>query len=146
MYTSPVSSAVNSLLVDPPTTPSTGSTQYGTADFMQMLMAQMTHQNPLEPMKDSEMMSQFAQLNSLQELQNIKATMDQLVVSNLSSYAASLIGKNVVVNHPDSDPTEGKVTGFRFANGQIELQLDNDETATLDQISEIKGDVEVENV
>ena len=34
----------------------------GSAQFMQILMAQLTHQNPLEPMKDSEMMSQFAQL------------------------------------------------------------------------------------
>ena len=57
---------------------------------MQILMAQLTHQNPLEPMSNDQMMSQFSQLNSLQELRDIHVAMDKVSVSNQTTYLASL--------------------------------------------------------
>ncbi len=47
--------------------------------FMKMLLAQLRHQNPLEPMDDKEMIGQMTQLNSLQELQKINSTLQTLV-------------------------------------------------------------------
>jgi flagellar basal-body rod modification protein FlgD len=47
--------------------------------FMEVLLAQLRHQNPLEPMDDKELIGQMAQLNSLQELQKINATLVTLV-------------------------------------------------------------------
>lgn len=47
--------------------------------FMAILLAQMKYQNPLQPMDDKEVIAQMAQLNSLQELQNINATLQRLV-------------------------------------------------------------------
>ncbi len=47
--------------------------------FMLVLLAQMRHQNPLEPMDDKEMIAQMTQLNSLQELQKIRLTLEMLV-------------------------------------------------------------------
>jgi flagellar basal-body rod modification protein FlgD len=47
--------------------------------FMMVLLAQMRHQNPLEPMDDKEMIAQMTQLNSLQELQRIRLTLQTLV-------------------------------------------------------------------
>jgi flagellar basal-body rod modification protein FlgD len=47
--------------------------------FMEVLLAQLRHQNPLEPMDDKELIGQMAQLNSLQELQKINTTLGTLV-------------------------------------------------------------------
>jgi flagellar basal-body rod modification protein FlgD len=49
------------------------------SEFMQILLAQLRHQNPMEPMDDKELIGQMTQLNSLQELQKISATLDGLV-------------------------------------------------------------------
>jgi flagellar basal-body rod modification protein FlgD len=48
-------------------------------EFMMILLAQLRNQNPLEPMDDKEMIAQMAQLNSLQELQKINASLSTLV-------------------------------------------------------------------
>src|SRR5690242_2099731 len=85
------------------------SNTFDSDQFMQILMAQLTHQNPLEPMNNAEMMSQFSQLNSLQELRDIHTAVDKVSASNQVIYLASLIGKTVKVNRPDGNVLEGVV-------------------------------------
>lgn len=48
-------------------------------EFMMILLAQLRNQNPLEPMDDKQMIAQMAQLNSLEELQKINASLSTLV-------------------------------------------------------------------
>ena len=73
----------------------TASNTLDESQFMQILMAQLIHQDPLEPMNNAEMMSQFSQLNSLQELRDIHTAMDKVSTSNQVNYYASLIGKTI---------------------------------------------------
>ena len=47
--------------------------------FMQLLLAQLRNQNPLEPMENSEFMGQMTQLNSLQELKKMNDSLAYLV-------------------------------------------------------------------
>jgi flagellar basal-body rod modification protein FlgD len=49
------------------------------SEFMQILLAQLRNQNPMQPMDDNQLIGQMAQLNSLQELQKISTTLDGLV-------------------------------------------------------------------
>lgn len=106
--------------------------------FMQLIMAQLTHQNPMEPMKDAEMMSQMAQLNSLQELQKISQAMSEMAMANHASYAASLIGKTVRADD-GSSTTEGKVTGVTIVSGKMYVQV-GDLSFPLDLVTEITGE------
>jgi flagellar basal-body rod modification protein FlgD len=91
--------------------------------FMTILLAQLKNQDPMEPMKDSDMMTQMTQLNSLQELQSIKAQMDQLTSSNSASYAASLIGKNVKAVLDDGTKVDGTVDGTDMSQGLYLLSV-----------------------
>jgi len=68
--------------------------------FMQLLVAQMTNQNPLEPMENTEFIAQLAQFSSLEQMQNIAAGMELLALSqtaSTNSQMVNLIGKRVVV-------------------------------------------------
>jgi flagellar basal-body rod modification protein FlgD len=107
--------------------------------FMQILLAQLTHQNPLEPMNNAEMMSQFSQLNSLQELRDIHVAVDQLASSNQVLYLASLIGKTVKVNRPDGNYLEGVVEEVITEKDNLQLRIGNEEVSVND-IIEIKGE------
>lgn len=107
--------------------------------FMQILMAQLTHQNPLEPLKDAEMMNQFTQLNSLQELQSIQSSLTEVARESQSSYAASLIGRIVKVSRPNGAALEGLVTGMTLKDGKPELQIGS-ETASLSSVIQIRGE------
>ena len=106
--------------------------------FMQILMAQLTHQNPLEPMDNNEMMSQFSQLNSLQELRQIHASMDTLSASNQVIYLASLIGKNVKVNRADGNILEGVVEGVVTEKDNPQLRI-GDQDVPLEDVIEVEG-------
>jgi flagellar basal-body rod modification protein FlgD len=108
--------------------------------FMQILMAQLTHQNPLEPMSNDQMMSQFSQLNSLQELRDIHVAMDKVSSSNQTTYLASLIGKTVKVNRSGGKTLEGVVDGVTTDSETPQLLIGS-ETVDLTDVIEIKGAV-----
>ncbi len=106
--------------------------------FMHILLAQLTHQNPLEPMDNAEMMTQFSQLNSLQELREIHTSMDKVSASNQVMYLASLIGKTVKVNRPDGNVLEGVVGEVFTEKDNPQLRVGN-EKVSLDDVIEVKG-------
>jgi flagellar hook assembly protein FlgD len=56
-----------------------GTSAMNNDQFMMVLLAQMRNQNPLEPMDDKEIIAQMAQLNSLEELQQINATLRMML-------------------------------------------------------------------
>jgi flagellar basal-body rod modification protein FlgD len=108
------------------------------SQFMQILLTQLTHQNPLEPMDNAEMMSQFSQLNSLQELRDIHSSMDVMTSANQTTYMASLIGKTVKVTSPDGKILEGVVDGVILEKGNYQVRI-GDQSVSLSDILEING-------
>jgi flagellar basal-body rod modification protein FlgD len=115
------------------------STSLDSNQFMQILMAQLTHQNPLEPMDSNEMMNQFSQLNSLQELRDIHTAMDKVSVSNQTTYLASLIGKTIKANRSDGKILEGVVDGVLADKDNPQIRIGN-ELVDLADVIEIKGE------
>lgn len=70
--------------------------------FFQLLMAEMTNQDPLEPTTNTEFVSQLASFTALQ-------TSEDTLYYNTVSYAASLAGKSVTVSERDGTDENGKV-------------------------------------
>lgn len=93
------------------------------AHFMQLLLAQLRLQNPLEPLQDREMMTQLAQINSLQELQQINAALRETAAANLLTQSAGLIGKTVEYVDDEGQTQRGVVTGVSMQDGQVTLWL-----------------------
>ena len=74
----------------------------GANAFMQLLIAQMTHQDPTAPADSTQMAAQLAQFSSLEQLTNINTTLQgqgtsttALTTSVNNSAALNLIGKSV---------------------------------------------------
>ncbi len=117
----------------------TASNELDSNQFMQILLAQLTHQNPLEPMNNAEMMSQFSQLNSLQELRSINTSMEVVSATNQTTYLASLIGKTVKAQRSDGKIVEGVVDGVLTEVDNPQIKIGSD-MAYLVDILEIKGE------
>jgi flagellar basal-body rod modification protein FlgD len=118
--TSDILSSINQVAETSGTTTKSG---FDGSDFMLVLLAQLKNQNPLEPLKDNEMMAQMAQLNSLQALQSIKSSMDQMAAANSASFAASLVGKLVKATLDDGSTVEGVVTSTSIKEGKYLLNV-----------------------
>jgi len=64
-------------------------------DYMKLLVTQLQNQNPLEPLDNNEMASQLAQFSSLQQLESMRLSFADVLITINRSYANSLLGKNV---------------------------------------------------
>jgi len=140
MQVNAVSNATQSAGNSPAPSAGAAINAFGANEFMQILLAQLTHQDPLEPMNNAEMMSQFSQLNSLQELRDIHTALETISVSNQTTYLASLIGKTVKAARPDGETVEGVVDGVVTDTDQPQLLIGS-ETVDLADVLEIKGEV-----
>src|SRR5690625_955114 len=73
----------------------------GKDDFLQLLVTQLTHQDPLDPVADQEFIAQLAQFSALEQMQNVSKGIEQLTELQLwiggMGQAASLVGRTVVV-------------------------------------------------
>ncbi|WP_437884215.1 flagellar hook assembly protein FlgD [Pseudomonas sp. LRF_L74] len=79
---------------------STGTSSLGKDEFLQLLVTQLTNQNPLDPQDNTEFVSQLAQFSSLESLSNLNTTAESLLSSYQSSQAlqaSSLVGTTVSV-------------------------------------------------
>lgn len=83
-------------------------------DFFNLLVAQMTNQDMMNPQSDTEYIAQMAQFTTLQGIQTIQEY-------QLSSYAASYTGKYVAIAHTnesgDLTKTEGYVSSVTYYDG-----------------------------
>lgn len=99
----------------------TGKSELGKDAFLQLLVAQMKYQDPLNPASDTEYISQLAQFSQLEQLQNLSAT-------NENSQMLSMVGKEVCVSTEKDDGTvvykEGVVSGVTVSGGKAYLSVD----------------------
>ena len=108
------------------------------ADFFKLFAAQMQNQDFMNPMDNSQFLTQMAQFQSMQAMQTLAAQMN-------NTYAISMIGKSVVCADYAKDGTlqvtEGVVDGVSLTGGQIRLSLKGHEgkTFTMKNIMEVRG-------
>jgi flagellar basal-body rod modification protein FlgD len=101
----------------------TSTTKDTSGQFMSLLLAQLTNQNPLEPMDDTQMVSQMVSMNSLEELQKISKAMTTMSQTNQFLSASSLMDKTVTYLDGDNAEVSGKVSGVTMGKDDIFLTI-----------------------
>jgi len=82
--------------------------------FMKLLVAQMQNQDPLNPMDNSQMTSQIAQINTVGGIQQLNTTVQSLLdafTSMQGQNAVTLAGHDVLVDGSTMTLTDGKARG-----------------------------------
>ena len=88
----------------------------GQGDFLKLLVAQMSQQDPMNPMKDSEFIAQMAQFSALEQAKTTQQDMSSL-------RASSLLGQTVDVADAaeESGYRTGVVTAVKVEKGVPQL-------------------------
>ncbi|KAE9509989.1 Basal-body rod modification protein FlgD [Candidatus Liberibacter asiaticus] len=63
--------------------------------FLKLLITQIKHQDPTEPMKASEQVAQLAVFSQMKQSVQMNSTLQELLKSNNLAQASSYIGKNI---------------------------------------------------
>ncbi|WP_298829713.1 flagellar hook capping FlgD N-terminal domain-containing protein [uncultured Planococcus sp.] len=94
--------------------------------FLKILVTQMKHQDPMEPLKDTEFIGQMAQFTSLEQLTNLNKTMTQFVsnqgTSSLADYA-HLIGTSIKWES-ETGSGEGIVKALSSKNSELMAEIE----------------------
>jgi flagellar basal-body rod modification protein FlgD len=93
----------------------------GKDDFLQLLIAQLRHQDPMEPMQDREFIAQMAQFSTLEQMTNMSGEFEQLSRLLQGSQAVELLGRTVTVASGDATLTGRveEVTGGEYPQLRI---------------------------
>ena len=92
-------------------------------DFLQLLTSQITNQDPLEPMKDTEFISQMANIASLEQMQQFTQGFSKFADSHGEMLAQSYLGNYVIINNGFKE-ISGKVDAVeKFEDGSIRLEV-----------------------
>ncbi len=90
----------------------------GKEDFLKLLLTQMSNQDPLKPMEDKEFISQLAQFNTLEQMQQVNAHMVDLLAGMSLGEASNLLGKII-----QSGAVQGVVTAVTMSAGKAKLTV-----------------------
>ncbi|MCU0703219.1 MAG: flagellar hook capping protein [Fimbriiglobus sp.] len=91
--------------------------------FLQLLVAQLQNQDPLNPVSDTEFISQLSQLSQLESLQNLDANFSQVLRLQQLTSGTSLVGKTVTFTDEQGSTQTGTVSAVAVNNGNFELTI-----------------------
>ena len=132
----------------------TAGSALGKDAFLQLLVTQMKHQNPLDPQENGEFVAQLAQFSSLEGIQALNQSVGGILTGMGSSQAlqaSSLVGRSVIVQNDKAmvdttesftgqvvlpqNITEGKVT-IKDKDGNVikTIELEAQKAGTADFI------------
>ena len=101
--------------------------------FLQLLVAQMKYQDPLEPTSNTEYISQYAQFSQVEQMQNMSSSMDL-------QRASSLVGKEVYIKTTTSSGetklVQGRVDYVSYENNKAYLYI-NEKKYSIDDLDSI---------
>lgn len=102
--------------------------------FLQLLVAEMKYQDPLEPTSNTEYIAQFTTFSELEQIQNMSSSMEL-------QRASGMVGQYVLINHESETTGEikqvmGKVDYVFYENNKAYLHV-NDGDYSLDELDTI---------
>jgi flagellar basal-body rod modification protein FlgD len=99
-----------------------GKQMLGADDFMKLLTTQLTSQDPMNPMKDTEFISQMANFTSLEQMRTLSQSFETFTSDQKLSAAPAFLGRNVTVKDAAGDIT-GIVEAITLKDGKPAITI-----------------------
>ncbi|MEZ5558423.1 MAG: flagellar hook assembly protein FlgD [Pseudomonadales bacterium] len=111
-----------------------GQEELGKSQFMELMIAQMNNQDPLDPAKNEDFIAQLAQFSTLEGIQNLNTSFSSMATSlqgSMAMQAASLVGRSVLA------PTNQGISQGNGLAGSIDVP--NSAGSVIVEISDTSG-------
>ena len=82
--------------------------------FMQLLVAQLKHQDPLNPTDSAEFLAQSAQFTSLEKMEAVAEQTAQALAAQMAFGASGLVGRTVTYTDDSGATSTGAVDSVQF--------------------------------
>jgi flagellar basal-body rod modification protein FlgD len=108
-----------------------------TEDFVRLLVTQLQNQNPLDPLKDNELLQQVSSINSLSANQSLVDTLQSFGLNQSVGAASNLIGREVTAQIGKST-VSGTVDKVVVEEGKVFVML-GENKVPLDKITSVEA-------
>lgn len=122
---------------------STWSNQHGdayasldTSQFIKLLVAELQNQDPLDPMKNSELLQQVSQIKAIDSNDKLSTMLGAVTVGQNLATASSLIKRKVEALDDSGNKVTGVVDKVTVTDGDVKVHI-GDSTVRLSNISQI---------
>ena len=103
-------------------------------DFLNLLVTQMTQQDPLNPMTNQDLLAQMVQFSTLQSNTTTQSDLGQMTAGQTFSEADAMIGKQVSVQtDSNGDTAQGVVSGVDVSSGAPQIIV-NGQSYSISQV------------
>lgn len=114
-------------------------------DFLKLLVTELQHQDPTNPMQDREFIAQMAQFSSMEQMMNMNKSMESIVDKFNFQTTYGLLGKNVeIISQGAEEGAEPKtvngVVKSVSRNGSEVSVMVNGETYPISEIKTISNE------
>ena len=109
--------------------------------FMQLLVAQLKHQDPLNPTDSAEFLAQTAQFTSLEKMEAVAEQTAQALAAQMSFGASGLVGRTVTYTDDSGTEATGAVDSVRFTAAGPLLRIGEAEIPLSSILTVGNGDV-----
>ncbi len=102
----------------------------GKDSFLKLLVTELRHQDPTKPMEDKEFISQMAQFSSLEQMSNMNKEMKNLVMSQKSTEAYGILGKDIDAYDPvQKKVVKGMVNSVFYKGDELMIRVGKEEVS-----------------
>lgn len=107
-----------------------------TSQFLDLMIAELQNQDPLNPMDNAQMIEQIGQIRQIDASTKLTTTLDAVLLGQNLSSASALIGKTITGLDADSKRVTGEVERVTVTDGVPKLHV-GAKTVTLNNVGEI---------
>jgi flagellar basal-body rod modification protein FlgD len=111
-------------------------------DFIKMMITQLQNQDPLEPAKNEQLLSQMSQIGQLESSTQLQSSLETMVLQNNLAASGNLIGKQVEGFADLAGETievDGQVSSVAVEGKDVWLELDTGHRVRLDRVTSVAG-------
>jgi flagellar basal-body rod modification protein FlgD len=103
--------------------------------LLQIILKQLTYQDPLKPVDNFQFVSQLAQFSQLQQSQTLNDQITSLLSAQAATQATSLLGRTVDLSTSAGSSISGTVKAISFSTGQPVVTIQTADGQTIGGIS-----------
>jgi flagellar basal-body rod modification protein FlgD len=113
-----IGSALNT--TNPSSLPNAGINEQ---DFIQLFVSELQFQDPMEPLDNSQFLTQLAQFVGIEQQSEEVTGINNLTTLDSSDQTIALLSHTVQVSNADGSSTTGKVTGIQYSTNGVQLTV-----------------------
>jgi flagellar basal-body rod modification protein FlgD len=126
-------SSINASLIsatDASSTNKVSTNELSSQDFLNLLTVQLQNQDPMNPMQDTEFLSQMASFTSLEQMQDLNGNFQKFAQSQQDIASQAYLGREVLINQASGESVSGIVQAVsKASDGGITVTVGSQEYA-----------------